>query len=90
MGGYLSVVLEAFRKRVFSDLTVIIKSKSQGFPGGSVVKNRPANAGDRGLIPGSERPHMPQSNRARVPPLLSLGSRVCALQKEKLSHRYEE
>ena len=26
-----------------------------GFPGGSVVKNPPANAGDRGSIPGSER-----------------------------------
>ena len=26
-----------------------------GFPGGSVVKNPPANAGDRGLIPGSGR-----------------------------------
>ena len=26
-----------------------------GFPGGSVVKNLPANAGDSGLIPGSER-----------------------------------
>ena len=26
-----------------------------GFPGGSVVKNPPANAGDTGLIPGSER-----------------------------------
>jgi len=25
------------------------------FPGGSVVKNSPANAGDRGLIPGSGR-----------------------------------
>ena len=24
-----------------------------GFPGGSVVKNPPANAGDTGLIPGS-------------------------------------
>ena len=24
-----------------------------GFPGGSVVKNPPANAGDAGLIPGS-------------------------------------
>ena len=24
-----------------------------GFPGGSVVKNLPANAGDMGLIPGS-------------------------------------
>ena len=26
-----------------------------GFPGGSVVKNPPANAGDLGLIPGLER-----------------------------------
>jgi len=26
-----------------------------GFPGGSVVKNLPTNAGDAGSIPGSER-----------------------------------
>ena len=26
----------------------------EGFPGGSVVKNAPASAGDLGLIPGSE------------------------------------
>ena len=26
-----------------------------GFPGGSVVKNPPANGGDEGLIPGSGR-----------------------------------
>ena len=26
-----------------------------GFPGGSVVKNTPANAGDPGLFPGSRR-----------------------------------
>ena len=26
-----------------------------GFPGGSVVKNMPVNAGDAGLIPGSGR-----------------------------------
>ena len=26
-----------------------------GFPGGSVVKNSPANSGDAGLISGSER-----------------------------------
>ena len=26
--------------------------KSRGFPGGAVVKNPPANAGDLGLIPG--------------------------------------
>ena len=28
---------------------------SEGFPGGSVVKNPPANAGDTGLISGSGR-----------------------------------
>ena len=28
---------------------------NQGFPGGSVVKNPPANAGDLSLIPGSGR-----------------------------------
>ena len=27
----------------------------QGFPGGSVAKNLPANAGDKGLIPGLGR-----------------------------------
>ena len=32
------------------------------FPGGSVVKNPPANAGDTGSIPGPGRSHMPQSN----------------------------
>ena len=29
--------------------------KFGGFPGGSVVKNQPANAGDMGSIPGSGR-----------------------------------
>ena len=32
-----------------------LTSLAGGFPGGSVVKNPPANAGDVGLIPGSER-----------------------------------
>ena len=34
----------------------------QGFPGGEVIKNLPANAGDTGLRPGPGRSHMPQSN----------------------------
>ena len=38
------------------------KCPSVGFPGGSVVKNPPANAGDMGLILGPERYHMPRSN----------------------------
>ena len=33
-----------------------------GFPGGAVVKNLPANAGDTGTIPSLGRSHMPQSN----------------------------
>ena len=32
------------------------------FPGGAVVKNLPANAGDMGSIPGPGRSHMPWSN----------------------------
>ena len=35
-----------------------------GFPGGSVVKNSPASAQDRGLIPGLGRPHKLKGNWA--------------------------
>ena len=37
-----------------------------------MVKNLPANAGDRGSSPDPGRSHMPQSNEACVPQLLSL------------------
>ena len=37
-------------------------NNNQGFPGGAVLKNRPANAGDTGLGPGPGRSHMPWSN----------------------------
>ena len=46
------------------------------FPGGAVVKNPPANAGDTGSSPGPGRPHMPRSNSACAPQLLSLRSRA--------------
>ena len=46
----------------------------EGFPGGAVVKNPPANAGYMDLIPGRGRSHMPQSNEARASQLLSLRS----------------
>ena len=36
--------------------------KERGFPGGTVVKNPPANAGDMGSSPGPGRSHMPRSN----------------------------
>ena len=38
------------------------KKEFQGLPGGAVVKNLPANAGDTGSIPGPGRSHMPRSN----------------------------
>ena len=34
----------------------------RGFPGGTVVKNPPANAGDTGSSPGPGRSHMPWSS----------------------------
>ena len=34
----------------------------EGFPGGTVVENLPANAGDTGSSPGLGRSHMPRSN----------------------------
>ena len=34
----------------------------RGFPGGTVLKNLPANAGDTGSSPGPGRSHMPRSN----------------------------
>ena len=33
-----------------------------GFPGGAVVENLPANAGDMGSSPGLGGSHMPRSN----------------------------
>ena len=36
--------------------------RKRDFPGGAVVKNLLANAGDTGSIPGPGRSHMPQSN----------------------------
>ena len=42
--------------------TNAIKIGHEGFPGGVVVKNPPANTGDTGLSPGPGRSHMPRNN----------------------------
>ena len=47
------------------------KPQVGGFPGGAVVENLPANAGDTGSSPDLGRSHMPRSNQAREPQLLS-------------------
>ena len=41
---------------------LLVQKFKVGFPGGTVVKNPPANAGDTGSSPGPGRYHMPQSN----------------------------
>ena len=41
---------------------MLLQERVGGFPGGAVVRNLPANAGDTGLSPGLGRSHMPRSN----------------------------
>ena len=53
-----------------------IKRIKLGFPGGAVIKNLPANAGDTGSSPGPGGSHMPRSSWAREPQLLSLRPRA--------------
>ena len=43
----------------------------RGFPGGPVVNNLPANAGDTGFIPGPGKYHMPKHTKS-LAPLLAL------------------
>ena len=52
--------------------SAIKRTKFRGFPGGAVVENLPANAGDKGLSTGLGGSHMPQSGWAHEPQLLSL------------------
>ena len=59
---YLHKCTEMFVKSIYH----------RGFPGGTVVENLPANAGDTGSSPGLGRSHTPRSNWAREPQLLSL------------------
>ena len=50
----------------------IKKQTTRGFPGGTVVENLPANAGDTGSSPRLGRSRVPRSSWARGPQLLSL------------------
>ena len=76
--------------------TLSLTINFSGFPGGAVVKNPPANAGDTGSSLGPGRSHMPRSNYARVPQLLKpthLEPVLCnkrSHHNEKPAHRNEE
>ena len=52
----LSIFLHEFFKKIF------FQNGIRDFPGGAVVKNPIANAGDMGSSPGPGRSHVPQSN----------------------------
>ena len=52
------------------------KSWVKDFPGGPVLKNLPADAGNTGSSPGLGRSHMLRSKKARAPQLLGLCSRA--------------
>ena len=68
----------------FKGRKLIIKKENMwGFPGGAVIENPPANAGDAGSSPGPWGSHILRSNWAREPQLLSLRSRVPETQLPK-------
>ena len=51
--------------KIYKQLMQLNSKKNQktpGFPGGAVVENLPANAGDMGSSPGLGGSHMPRSN----------------------------
>ena len=57
-------MIQYLRKRMV-EFTAVEQNKEKrmgDFPGGAVVKNPPANAGDMGSCPGPGRSHMPWSN----------------------------
>ena len=67
--------------------TVRLKTFSLGFPGGPVVGNLPASAGDTGSSPGPGRSHMSWSNCVPQLPRAALHNCwACAL--EPVSHNY--
>ena len=59
------------RQSVHPPVRTAATKQARDFPGGPVVKNPSANAGDVGSISGAGRFHIPQGNEAHVPQLLS-------------------
>ena len=50
-----------YKNEIITLPNTIHKNKLRGFPGGAVVRNPPANAGDTGSCPRPGRFHMPRS-----------------------------
>ena len=58
----LSSLLVKFEKQLLKHSSASKFKSNQGFPGGSVLKNPQANAGDLDSIPNLGRSHMQQSD----------------------------
>ena len=65
--GYFTIL-----KKLTCSFCPLKNVNNWGFPGGAVVENLPANAGDTGSSPGLGGSHVPQSSWARESQLLSL------------------
>ena len=65
-----------------------IKTDKSGFPGGPVVKNSPANAGDARLIPAGKIPHAAEQLSWCAITAEPKCSRVCT--RNKRSHPREK
>ena len=62
---WLGCLPEWFRcefPQLLYSIQTTIRISLAGFPGGAVVENLPANAGDTGSSPGLGKSHMPRSN----------------------------
>ena len=59
---HLLATCTAWFKKMTAHKNFILKRVVRGVPGGSVVKNLPANAGDTDLIPDPRESHLLQSN----------------------------
>ena len=68
-------------KQLLSPYQDLVKLDLSGFPGGSVVKNLPASAGDTGLIPDPGGSHGPQATKP-----VSHSYPVCALELGSCNH----
>ena len=73
----LNIMVELLATSVKQEKELKINT-NQGFSGGSVVKNLPANAGDMVLFPDLGRSHMPACPRGYAP------------QQEKPAHHNKE
>ena len=62
INGFVNLLLVQVVLMVIIKASVKLILKVWGFPGGAVVGNLPASAGDTGSSPGLRGSHMPRSN----------------------------